>query len=161
MLRGSFAKGGVFCIKSQDAVTDLCKVDYNMEDLSNDYGSLDPQYNVYDLKCITGKDYYRAWIDYDDPSEWDVVNNNHTTKGGFEIAPWTSHLYHTYIVPWVKRYNMPHEDKYVAPVPIGTADKSTIDLFRQAGKVLWSGEFEVSSKEFFEGFLMKEMDLVK
>lgn len=106
-------------IKKEDGITDEVNTSHILSNDLMQYGNSDPKYNVYDLKCIGGKDYYTAWVNYDDPSEWDIVNNNCTTKGGFEIAPWTSKLIRETIRPWVETYNIPSDDRFISPIPIG------------------------------------------
>jgi len=112
--------------KKDDGITDSVKTDFYVGDIYKKYCSSSPEYNVYDLKNIRGKDYYKAWIDYDDPGEWDVVNSNHRTKGGFEIAPWTSELFNKNLKPWVRSYNLPCDDEYIAPPALGKVDKQTL-----------------------------------
>lgn len=145
-----------FSEKKEDNITDKYKMDYNMGSLANDYGNSSPEYNVYDLKCITGKDYYKAWVDYDDPSEWDVVNNNCTTKGGFEIMPWYSSLCNDHLKPWIKKYGMPTDDKYVSSIPIGRVDEHTLSLMKKKRFETWP----FSRRNRNDWILIKSMDLV-
>ena len=109
--------------KGPDGCTDITKVDWNFGDLRNtDIYSSDPQYNVYDLKNILGKDYECAYYDYDNPQSWDVTNTFNTTKGGFEIKPWQSLVTRDFVKPWCAEYSVPTEDKFVAPIAIGSID---------------------------------------
>ena len=84
--------------------------------------SSDPQYNVYDLKNILGKSYETAWLNYDNPLNWDVTNTFNTTKGGFEIKPYQSEWTRNFIRPWAHEFDMPVEDHIIAPISIGTID---------------------------------------
>lgn len=111
--------------KGPDATTDAIKVDYNYGITrwnTPDMFSSDPKYNVYDLKNILGKDMVTGYQQYDDPREWDITNTFNTTKGGFEIQPWTSYYHTQYIKPWCRRYNSPDLDKITAPIALGTID---------------------------------------
>ena len=115
--------------KNADGVTDAGRTDYNYADLAtqtiatDELYSSDPKYNVYDLKNILGKDYEKAWFDYDDPRNWDVANTFSTTKGGFEIRPHQSMLTRDFIKPWVDSYNhFPTDDHIVSSIAIGTID---------------------------------------
>lgn len=109
--------------KKDDGCTDSSRIDFNFADLrtmDTSIYSSDPQYNVYDLKNILGKDYETAWLNYDDPVNWDVTNTFNTTKGGFEIKPYQSQWTNQYIKPWAASYGVPAEDNIVAPISIGS-----------------------------------------
>ena len=115
--------------KQADGVTDAGRIDYNYADLAqqtiatDELYSSDPKYNVYDLKNILGKDYEKAWFDYDDPRNWDVTNTFNTSKGGFEIRPHQSMLTKDFIKPWIDSYNhFPTDDPLVSPIAIGAID---------------------------------------
>ena len=108
--------------KGKDQVTDDIVCDWDFAGLlkvDSDICSSDPKYNVYDLKNILGKDYEKAYKDYDNPANWDVTNTYNTTKGGFEIRPWQSYTTNWIIRPWVQTYGLPTDDRHIAPITLG------------------------------------------
>ena len=118
--------------KGKDGVTDQIQCDWDFGSLlqnndKHDMCSSDPKYNVYDLKNILGKDYEKAYIDYDNPANWDVTNTYNTTKGGFEIRPWQSYCTKSVIRPWVHEDNLPSEDRYIAPITLGHINESWLE----------------------------------
>ena len=111
--------------KGADGCTDTTRIDFNFADVRTQDISIyssDPQYNVYDLKNILGKSYETAWLNYDNPLNWDVTNTFNTTKGGFEIKPYQSEWTRNFIRPWAHEFDMPVEDHIIAPISIGTID---------------------------------------
>ena len=113
--------------KMADGCTDVERCDFNFERIRHDdptmYSS-SPEFNVYDLKNILGKDYTKAWYDNDNPIEWDICNTYNTTKGGFEIKPYQSHLTNNFIKPWIESYGIGYDDRWIAPIAIGTVSDS-------------------------------------
>jgi len=108
--------------KGKDQITDDIVCDWDFAGLlkvDGDICSSDPKYNVYDLKNILGKDYEKAYKDYDNPTNWDVTNTYNTTKGGFEIRPWQSYTTNWIIRPWVQTYGLPTDDRHIAPITLG------------------------------------------
>lgn len=119
-------------LKGLDGCSDAVKTDWNF----GEFRSLDmsiydsgPEYNVYDLKNILGKDYETALWDDDDPVEWDISNTFNTTKGSLEIRPWQHHLTHTTIKPWLRARGMPDGDFICAPISIGSISQAWIREF--------------------------------
>lgn len=118
--------------KGVDGSTDSIKTDWNFGELRKlDYSIYDssPEWNVYDLKNILGKDYEKAYVDYDDPMNWDVTNTCNTTKGGFEIKPHMSYLTNTIIKPWAAEYGVEPDDHIVAPISVGRISQRWIDNY--------------------------------
>ena len=113
--------------KMADGCTDAERCDFNFERIRHDdptmYSS-SPEFNVYDLKNILGKDYTKAWYDNDDPVELDICNTYNTTKGGFEIKPHQSHLTRNFLKPWIESYGIGYDDRWIAPIAIGTVSDS-------------------------------------
>ena len=119
-------------LKGEDGCSDAVKTDWNFGEFRSmdmDIYSSDPQYNVYDLKNILGKDYETAYWDGDDPLEWDVSNTFNTTKGSCEIKPWQHHLTNTAIKPWLRSYGAPDADHICSPIAIGWIDPAWIAEF--------------------------------
>ncbi len=111
--------------KGADGCTDSVRIDFNFADIRTmdmDIYSSDPKYNVYDLKNILGKSYETAWLNYDDPLNWDVTNTFNTTKGGFEIKPYQSQWINDFIKPWAQQHHVPDMDQIISPISIGTID---------------------------------------
>ena len=116
--------------KAKDQVTDDVVCDWDYAGLLRSNSKLcssDPKYNVYDLKNILGKDYEKAWKDYDSPANWDITNTYNTTKGAFEIKPWQSYCTRKIIRPWVKEYNLPTSDQFIAPITLGHIDETWME----------------------------------
>ena len=111
-----------------DDRTDTVRADYNLGDISMWCYPEDAHlYNVYDLKNILGKDYLTAYVNYDDPGEWDVCHHFKTTKGGFEIKPHMHRVVHDTLIPWITDdWKYPAWADVVSPIPIGTLDESWI-----------------------------------
>lgn len=119
-------------LKGEDGCSDAVKTDWNF----GEFRSLDmsiydsgPEYNVYDLKNILGKDYETALWDSDDPLEWDISNTFNTTKGSLEIRPWQHLLTHNTIKPWLRARGCPDGDFICAPISIGSISQAWIREF--------------------------------
>jgi len=132
MLKYTTAVSMDWLAKTDDGVTDAIKLDYHIDtDAIESCASFDPQYNVIDLKCILGKDYHTAYIDYDNPLQWDITNNNNTTKGAFTIL--YSNIFSDVFndTQWFAQCDMPIEEHIVAPMRIGTIDQKFLDDNKQ------------------------------
>lgn len=116
--------------KTSDGCTDSSRCDWNFSEIrleDPDMYDNSPQYNVYDLKNILGKDYEKCWYDGDDPTEWDICNTFNTTKGGFEIRPHQHHLTQNFIRPFVESHGIHYDDRWIAPISIGTISDSWLE----------------------------------
>lgn len=87
------------------------------------YCDYDPdEFNVYICKSITGKDYFQAFHEYDDPLQWDIENYG-DLNGGFTIMP--SKLYAKWFSTniareWLRKHQVPLDPQILYPPPLGT-----------------------------------------
>ena len=135
-----------------DDRTDIYKVDYNLADVAYWCHDDDPQWNVYDLKNILGKDYLTAYYNYDDPGEWDVCNHYKTTKGGFDILPYMHSVVHNTLIPWMHSLGYPAWPDVVSPIPIGRVDEAWITEFCCTGP---------NAERSVQGNWIVEVDLIE
>ncbi len=73
-----------------------------------------PEYNVYALKKILGKDYLTAYFQFDDPSAWDI-SNSMIIDGSFEIDynENYNYLYNTSgFKHWIENYGLQNRNIY-------------------------------------------------
>lgn len=86
---------------------------------TEEVATMDPEVNVTVTRCILGKDYFEAYLNYDDPRHWDVVNNNYMVKGTFTIQSGMIQQWMLDNKHWFDKYNIPYEREVIGLPSIG------------------------------------------
>lgn len=95
--------------------------------------------------AVLGKEYYTTWVNFDDPSEFDVTNIDKTWMAGFEWQPnsFTSKvLRENSFQEWLKNHNVPTDEFVIAKLPLGhCTNKHSLDLLSSVKSPVVNVEF--------------------
>lgn len=99
--------------------SEIKKVDIDM--IKSEFYSVNYDYDVYAVKSISGKDYFLAYQQYDDPTEWDITRTSNLT-GGITLDPFQlmNKFYNSLeFKNWLDSYNHPYDPELFGNFIIG------------------------------------------
>lgn len=126
---------------------EITKVD--LKYIKNNYYNVDTEYDVYAIKSIRGKDYFLAYQQYDDPTEWDITKTS-TLSGGITLDPFR--LMNTFynseeFKKWLDFYNHPFDPQLFGNISIGRISNNWKQVVKENPAKIAKKNVEFSSSD--------------